>query len=231
MTPLQIAASLDEYAEAEELLQGGADPDEGEWPPLCIAILGESLSLTILFLRWGADLDLPARGIPPLHIAVYNGDLDIVRFLMAHRVRTFGTEMSIAAEHEHLHVLDFFLRQNFSAEQALVVASNGHPKVVKFLLERRVPVSPLCLLSAARGGCKKSCRYLLRHAPFQERALDLARDPETIRYLRRKSRRCAWCTSMGKLKKCICGTYYCSKECQRQHWPVHRYMRAHLLRK
>jgi cytohesin len=89
-TPLEKAAQEGNISEVKRLLAAGADPNEKASPracPLCMATVRTGNTEVIReLLAAGADpngrVQIPPCWGPPLHLALYEGDLDSARLLV-----------------------------------------------------------------------------------------------------------------------------------------------------
>lgn len=238
LNPVQTAAVQNDVAALDRLMANNADPDTGDWPPLCLATMEDALEAITRLIFWGADVDrtTPA-GLSAAEIAAMQGNLAVLALLVASGARLSGNELVMASrEPGRLFMLHFLLRNGPTdqAPTALLRASYlGHAEVVGKLLEWGVKPCGQALVAAATAGKYDVCRQLLNvGAPHLRVAELMARDGGHHRLaalLRRKGRLCAQCgrnrhEAMGRLKKCgACKqVYYCSETCQKIDWATHR---------
>lgn len=231
-SPLQSACAKDEWWVAEALIQGGSDPDRGEWPPICVCALKGAHKAACVLVANMCDVDLQTpAGLTACLISAHEGNLEILELLVECGARLSGEELLMAAKKGRAHLISFLMEMGplHEAPLALVRAAyRGHAETVRCLLREGVIPEGKALIGAAAEGHTQVCKVLLRGgAPFMRVSLLLAErmgHEETARYLRRKGRRCAHCWGSNGLKKCggCLEVYYCSKECQRIHWGLHR---------
>ncbi|KAF2751049.1 ankyrin, partial [Sporormia fimetaria CBS 119925] len=103
--PLLEAVNAENLALTQRFLEAGMDPNGQTWNgkcPLGAAILRANPGMVKLLLRYGADPSLKVSGTTPLHLAILESDVEIVRILIS---RATSVDARDCDGHTPLHLV------------------------------------------------------------------------------------------------------------------------------
>uniref|UniRef100_H2Z4W1 Uncharacterized protein n=1 Tax=Ciona savignyi TaxID=51511 RepID=H2Z4W1_CIOSA len=197
-TLLEINLQKQKIRRVKQLLSRGANPDkysdEYKCSLLSIAITQRNEDMVRLMLKAGASTSQniwyahhgckPSSYEYPLHIAVFQGSMGIVKALVEHGANVdigqdskIGTPLHLAAKQGHREVTSYLLSKNadiISIDRNLntplhIAACYGYEPVAKVLLTHGAPVNArnFCLSTplhyAAKAGAVVMTQLLLEH--------------------------------------------------------------------
>jgi ankyrin repeat protein len=148
-TALAKAVNENRPQVVELLLQAGADPNlrlyGGDFALRWAAIRGIDLRITKLLLAHGADVNADKHGGTALHVAAYNGRVDVAKLLLEAGADANGPHdgtggpLTCALAHGQSKMVDFLLEHGVDSkrqpEALSVAASQGKLQTVLRLLD------------------------------------------------------------------------------------------------
>lgn len=247
---LRLAAATNNVHKAKLLLEKKAQIDaimEKGLTPLHIAAVNGHEEMVKLLLKAQANTDaITAQGLTPLYFAATNGSHEVAQLLLKAQANTDAntaqgiTPLHLAAVYGHTQVAEILI--NAQADINAITAEGftplhmtvkaGNKAIAELLITSRANIDAItpkgftCLHLAALGSDKPDTalyQYLVeRGANKNSQAMGFT-PLQTAAIMDKKIHVCARCNNkaLNKCSKCLY-TYYCSPECQKAAWPLHK---------